>query len=349
MPRRAAVEALFSFRAAISFKTVGARAGDARAFANAIERQVNMSERSKGMALCALAMVTVGSTVVASKVIAGGLPPFTATALRFALALPVFAVLMWLTHAHWPRPDRHDAVLLLCQAAAGSVGYTVLLILGMRWAPAADAGVVTGTLPAMAGLVAVLALRERPGRYLVAGIVLASLGILAITLRAGSAGGEGAGRTPTALLGNLLVLGAVALEALFILLNKRLHAPLPPLLQSTAMVALGLLLSVVPALLERAWLQPVPAAALAGVAYYALVPTVGGFLLWYAGAARLSGAEAALFTALMPVSALVLAAGWLGEAVGAAQIAGAACVLGAVALVSLDGRQREGAARPADV
>ncbi|PLC07009.1 EamA family transporter [Variovorax sp. RO1] len=305
-----------------------------------------MSERSKGMWLCALAMVTVGSTVVASKLIASGLPPFTATALRFGLALPVFAALMWFMRARWPRPDRHDAVLLLCQAAAGSVGYTVLLILGVRWAPAADAGVVTGTLPAMAALVAVLALRERPGRYLIGGIVLASLGVLAITLRPGGEGGE---RTPTALLGNLLVLGAVALESLFILLNKRLRVPLAPLVQSTAMVALGLLLSVVPALLERAWRQPVPAEALAGVAYYALVPTVAGFLLWYAGAARLRGAEAALFTALMPVSALVLAAWWLGEAVGWPQIAGAACVLGAVGLVSLDGRRREGAVKPADV
>lgn len=305
-----------------------------------------MSERGKGMWLCALAMVTVGSTVVASKLIAGGLPPFTATALRFALALPVFVVLMRWMRVRWPRPDRHDAWLLLCQAAAGSVGYTVLLILGLRWAPAADAGVVAGTLPAIAALVAVLALRERPGRYLIGGIVLASLGVLAITLRPG---GEGGARTPAALLGNLLVLGAVAFESLFILLNKRLRVPLPPLAQSSAMTALGLLLSLPPALLERAWLQAVPAEALAGVAYYALVPTVAGFLLWYAGAARLSGAEAALFTALMPVSALALAAWWLGEPVGWPQIAGAACVLGAVALVSLDGRRREGVSGTADV
>ncbi|MGQ3127154.1 DMT family transporter [Variovorax sp.] len=305
-----------------------------------------MSERSKGMWLCALAMVTVGSTVVASKLIASGLPPFTATALRFALALPVFLVLMRWMRVRWPRPDRHDAWLLLCQAAAGSVGYTVLLILGLRWAPAADAGVGAGTLPAIAALVAVLALRERPGRYLLGGIVLASLGVLAITLRPG---GEGGLRTPAALLGNLLVLSAVAFESLFILLNKRLRVPLPPLAQSSAMTALGLLLSLLPALLERAWLQPLPAEALAGVAYYALVPTVAGFLLWYAGAARLSGAEAALFTALMPVSALALAAWWLGEPVGWPQIAGAACVLGAVALVSLDGRHREGAPRTADV
>ena len=302
-----------------------------------------MSERSKGMWLCALAMLTVGSTVVASKLIASGLPPFTATALRFGLALPVFAALMWFMRARWPRPDRHDAVLLLCQAAAGSVGYTVLLILGVRWAPAADAGVVTGTLPAMAALVAVLALRERPGRYLIGGIVLASLGVLAITLRPDDGVGE---RTSTALLGNLLVLGAVALESLFILLNKRLRVPLAPLVQSTAMVALGLLLSVVPALLERAWLQPVPAEALAGVAYYALVPTVLGFVLWFAGASRLTGAEAALFTAILPVSALILAALWLGESISLAQLGGAACVLGAVGFASLDGRHPKGTGTP---
>jgi drug/metabolite transporter (DMT)-like permease len=94
----------------------------------------------------------------------------------------------------------------------------------------------------------------------------------------------------------------------------------------------------VPALFERAWEQPVPTAALAGVAYYALVPTVLGFVLWFAGSARLKGAEAALFTAILPVSALVLAAVWLGESISLAQLGGAACVLGAVGLASLDGR-----------
>ncbi|KQX23108.1 DMT family transporter [Variovorax sp. Root434] len=299
-----------------------------------------MSERLKGMALCALAMVTVGSTVVASKVIAGGLPPFTATALRFAMALPVFLLLLRLTRTPWPRPDRRDLVLLLCQAGLGSVGYTVLLILGVRWAPAASAGVVAGTLPAVAALVAVLALRERPGRYLVGSIVLATAGVLAISWPGeGSAGGS---KSAAAFAGNLLILGAVVCEAMFILLNKRLRVPVRPLALSTLMTAFGLLLSLVPALFERAWEHPLPNDALIGVAYYALVPTVLGFVLWFAGSARLKGAEAALFTALLPVSALILAAFWLGESISLAQIGGAACVLGAVGLASLDSRSGKG-------
>ena len=309
-----------------------------------------MSERIKGMVLCALAMATVGSTVVASKVIAGGLPPFTATALRFAMALPVFLLLLRVTRTPWPRPDRRDLVLLLGQAGLGSVGYTVLLILGVRWAPAASAGVVAGTLPAVAALVAVLALRERPGSYLVGSIVLATAGVLAISWP--GEGSAGDSKSPAAMAGNLLVLGAVVCEAMFILLNKRLRVPVRPLALSTLMTAFGLLLSLVPALFERAWEQPLPNDALIGVAYYALVPTVLGFVLWFAGSARLKGAEAALFTALLPVSALILAALWLGESISPAQIGGAACVLGAVGLASLDGRggkRPESPLRPAEL
>jgi drug/metabolite transporter (DMT)-like permease len=74
------------------------------------------------------------------------------------------------------------------------------------------------------------------------------------------------------------------------------------------------------------------------VGYYALVPTVGGFLLWYAGAARVRGSEAALFTALAPVCAVLLAASVLGESVTLPQAAGMGCVLGGVLIQGLAAR-----------
>lgn len=46
-----------------------------------------MSQRLTGYLCLTLAMMTVGATVTASKVIAGGMAPFTATTLRFAVAL----------------------------------------------------------------------------------------------------------------------------------------------------------------------------------------------------------------------------------------------------------------------
>jgi drug/metabolite transporter (DMT)-like permease len=285
-------------------------------------------------ACLALAMVTVGSTVVASRVIAAGLPPFTATALRFAVALPIFLALLRRRGERLPRPDRHDAVLLALQALAGSVGYAVLLLAGMRLASAADAGVIAGSLPAVAALVAMLVLRERPGRRALAAIALATAGVAAVD--------AGAGTGAHSLAGNALVLAAVACEALFLLLNKRLRRPPAPLAQSTLMCGLGLAFTLLPALREAAWRRPPDAAALLGVLYYAFVPTVGGYLLWYAGAARATAARAALYTGVLPVSAVLLAALVLGEPVGPRQLLGLGCVLAAIALSALGGPRWRG-------
>ena len=119
-------------------------------------------ERLKGQLLCTLAMVLVGTTVPVSKLIGQTLDPFVATALRHAAALPVLLIGLLIQSTPWPRLCRHDQILLALQSAAGSVGYTVLLISGVQLASAADASVVTGTLPAMAALLSFLFLGERP-------------------------------------------------------------------------------------------------------------------------------------------------------------------------------------------
>lgn len=291
----------------------------------------DMSKRFEGYLYLALAMVLVGSTVPASKIIAAGLPPFSATALRFAVVLPLFLVAMRATRTRWPSLALGGWALLFLQAAAGSVGYTTLLISGLRHTSAADAGVIIGTLPVVSALIAIVVLGERPGRAVLGAIALATAGVLAIAFEPGSDGAH-------PWLGNLLVIGAVGCEGLFILLNKRLRSPVPPLALSTLMSAFGLLAALLPALWEAPWQLHASAQithALAAVVYYAIVPTVGGFVLWYAGSARVSGAEASLFTALAPVAAIVFAATWLGESVSTGQAAGIGCVLAAVLSMGL--------------
>ncbi|WP_374568353.1 DMT family transporter [Ideonella sp.] len=288
-------------------------------------------ESVKGQWLCSLAMGLVGSTVVASQLIGQSVEPFLATALRHAAALPVFLLLMHRAGARWPRVGWRDGVLLLLQAAAGSVGYMVLLIEGVRRCGAADAGIVAGTLPAVSALVSVLFLGERPGWRLAVSVVLATGGVMVVAAAPGAADAA----APQRWLGIALVLAAIGCEALFILANKRLANPVPALAMSTLMSAGGLVLSAVPAAL-MIYTSPsvLDARALGVIAYYAWVPTVGGFLLWYAGSARTSGTRASLATAWLPVSALLLSALWLGEPIRLAQWAGLGCVLLAVVLAA---------------
>ena len=133
-------------------------------------------------------------------------------------------------------------------------------------------------------------------------------------------------------IGVVLILAAVVCEALFLILNKKMSRPVPALTLSTLMSLIGLALAIAPAGLELVVHGPrnISPAAIGGPVYYALVPTVLGFQLWYEGASRTSGGEAALLTAVLPVSALALAALVLGKPVAFPQGAGCALVVGAI-------------------
>ncbi|KWA81498.1 hypothetical protein WL30_27030 [Burkholderia ubonensis] len=303
-----------------------------------------MKTRLIGYLYLAAAMTGVGSTVIASRLAAGGLPPFTATALRFLIATPLLFALMRAQRLRWPRLSRRDAGLLVVQAAAGGVGYTVLLICGTRLSSPLDAGVMLGTLPAMSTLIAAVLLRERQMPRDWAAAALATAGVLLVTFTPGHAA-----PSMRALAGDALVLAAVACEAVFILLNRRLAVPLAPLTLSTAMSGLGFALALVPAAFEwhaatAGWTSGA-IAAVVSVVYYALVPTVLGYLCWYAGSARTSGTEAALFTAFAPVSAVLFAVTLFGETLNAARLAGIALVVAGVLVGAMRRRAATSRAR----
>jgi drug/metabolite transporter (DMT)-like permease len=287
-----------------------------------------MSEKPLGYLFLTLAMATVGTGVIASKLISDQIPPFTATALRFALALPVLGILVAARRAGFPPLPLRTWMWLVLQAGAGSAGYTVLLISGLSFLRAADAGVVIGTLPAVTALFAIVVLGEKLRVRTAVAVACATAGVMAVAW-------QGAG--PGSLTGIILILGAVVCESAFILMQKRIGTPLAPLQQATVMTGLGLVLALPFAITEASGLA-LPLPALAAVVWYALVPTVGGFLLWYAGAARVPGTEAAVFTAVAPLTAVVLSVLVLGEHVGAAQGLGLAAVAIAVLILTLPKR-----------
>lgn len=287
-----------------------------------------------GPVLCGAAMATVGTSVLASKLIGLQVEPFAATAMRHALALPVLLLLCVLCRPAWAWPGWRDASILLLQAASGSVGYTVLLIAGTSMASATDAGVVAGTLPAMATLFAILVLGERPGLPALLGIALATAGVLLLSVSDGA--GPGA-PLPRRTLGIALVAAAVACEVIFILGQRRLSTPIEPLAMATLMSAGGLMLSLPAA--GVAWAMGLSRTgldasnlplAMAAIAWYAWVPTVLGFWLWYAGAGRATATQAAVATAWLPLVAVVGAAAVLGETLSSPQVGALALVLAGV-------------------
>lgn len=262
--------------------------------------------------MMAVAMVTVGSTIVASKLMAE-MPVFIAAFVRFVVASPILVGIVWLTGKRLPRLTWREWRTLCAQAGLGSVGYSVLLIVGLSLTQASDASVIAGTLPAVAALLSFVVLRERLSGWTMLAIMLATLGVWVLSQGDPAAVGDGGQRWT----GNALVLSAIACEAVFLLLNKTIRTQIDPLLVAATMSVLSMVFCAVPALFQ--WTQasePVLTVRAVGAAvYYALVPTVLGFYLWYQGASKVSGAEASLFTAVYPIAGLLLSAGVLGEAI----------------------------------
>lgn len=287
------------------------------------------------------AMLIAGSSVVAGKAVAVAFPVFVATGLRFLLASLVLAPLFLVRHRAFPAAGRDDLAIILLQALANVFLLSFFFFHGLRLTSAAASGVITSTTPAMVGLLAFLLLRERPTRNQGAGIALAVLGLLVLN----AAGDPGSAvRGPAPLLGNLLILGAVLGEAAFTVLGKVVVARVPPLAITTLASGFGFLLSL-PAALHQARgfdFSAVAPGAWAAMAYYGLCVTVLASFLWYKGIAAVPAATAAVFTGIMPVSALALSRALLDEPILGSHLAGAACVLAGIWMSAFRGRASGG-------
>jgi len=285
-------------------------------------------------------MAIVGSSVVVGKLVVARVPVFLVGGLRLAFACAVLVPLLLLVERGRPRLGRRDLALLGLQAFTGIFLFTTLLLSGLRLTSAAAAGIVTSTTPAVAGTLAVLLLRERLTRARAGGIALAVVGILAINVSAPAATPPAG---PNAPLGNLLVFGAVVGEALFIICGRVAAARVAPLVAATTISVLGFLMFLPFAAREavRFGLARISAWDWVALAYYGLVVTVLAFVLWARGLAVVPASTAAVFTAVLPLSAVLLSYAILGEAFAWSHVLGAACVIGGIVLLA---REPAGAA-----
>jgi drug/metabolite transporter (DMT)-like permease len=276
-------------------------------------------------------MAIVGSSVVVGKLMVATLPVFLIGGLRFALASLILLPLVLTNERGWPTLSARDAKVLLLQAFTGIFLFNTLLLFGLTLTSAAESGIVTSTTPAVTAVLAVALLREPWTRQRALGIGLAVLGLLAINLAAFTTG-----RGAHPVLGNLLVFGAVVAEGLFIVCSRVLSQRLPPLVVATGISVLGLLMFLPFALydLRRVSLGDLGPGQWLAIAYYGVVVTVLAFLLWARGVARVPASAAAVFTGVLPVSAVTLSYLVLDEPIVASDVLGGVCVLVAIVVVA---------------
>ncbi|WP_028208415.1 DMT family transporter [Paraburkholderia nodosa] len=277
-------------------------------------------------------MLLVGSNVGIGKSIVAFIPVPLFALLRFVIALAVLGPL--LRRSKMQQVKRGEWINLFLQALFGTFGFTLLMLGGVHRTSAVAAGVITSTIPAVVALFSWLFLRERPDARALASIVLAIAGIAVINLaHVGGSGDSGA----SSLIGNLMVLGAVCCESLYVILSRRLTQTLAPLDICAYTHLFGLLLMLpvgLPGALSFDFAS-VPAGIWWLALWYGLSASVFSFCLWMMGIRHVPGSIAGVFTAVLPVAAAVYGIAFLGERPTPAHGIALACVVAGIGLASL--------------
>lgn len=280
-------------------------------------------------------MLLVGSNVGLGKTIVAYLPVELFALLRFVIALAVLWPLLRLSRMR--RVKRGEWLNLFLQALFGTFGFTLLMLGGVHRTSAVAAGVITSTIPAVVALFSWLFLRERPDARAFASIALAIAGIAVINL----AHVDASTANPGSFAGNLMVLGAVCCESLYVILSRRLTQTLAPLEICAYTHLFGFLL-MLPVGLSGAFsfdYASVPAGIWGLVLWYGLSASVFSFVLWMMGIRHVPGSIAGVFTAVLPVAAAVYGMVFLGERPTPAHGVALACVVAGIALASFKSKR----------
>lgn len=296
--------------------------------------------------LClALAFSLAGSSVVAARYVADHLEPYTTTffSLLFAVAAAAIADGRNMVRARTAMDGRRWR-LFFWQALFGIFLFRVFLTHGLNHTSAAEAGIITGSGPAITALLVFFLLREKLHERHVLGIAFTVCGILLLQ-NASPSVTSGDGQN-SHLRGNLLILGAAACESLFSIFSRKAYAAsgdseiqVKPVTHAGLVSGFALLLCLVPMLLEN----PLPALAtlpLCGwlaLLWYGVMVTIIAFVCMFEGARRCDGYTMSAFTGFLPLSALVLSFAILGNSVGTRQWLGCLCVVASILVISKRG------------
>jgi len=283
-------------------------------------------QHSAHLALMVVAVLWAGAFSAIKALLDHGVAAGDIALLRYLVAAPGFALLLWRAGG-LPGLTRRDAVRLATVGLLVVVGYHVSLNVGTRFTTSGTAALVVALAPALTLVLATVLGLERATVRRVAGLSVAFAGVAVVVLL--GAGGELSFATAK---GPLIVLAAPVSFALY---NVLLH----PLLGRYSLLALtaasslagtvGLLPLVRPSTVDA--VGGISAGDAALVLYLGLACTLLGYVAWNIGLRGLGSTSAVTYAYGIPVLAVAFGAVLLAEPVTAWLAVGGALVLAGVA------------------
>jgi drug/metabolite transporter (DMT)-like permease len=273
-----------------------------------------------------------GGQFVAGRTVAPLLPPFTAGALRIALALAILLVLVRVLEDGLPRLDRRSLAAMTALGFTGVFVWNACFFPALERVPAGRGALIMALNPVGTALGMALIFHERLTRVRWLGIALALAGAVVVISR---------GDFPSLFTGalgpgELLLFGTVLAWVCYTFIGRGVLARISPLATTTWAAVFGGTMLAVAALFEQPWaaLAALPVQGWVSIAYIGVFGTVLAFLFFSEGVRRIGPSRTAIFINFVPVFGVTFAALFLGEPVLASMIVGGALVIGGVLLTN---------------
>ncbi len=285
-------------------------------------------------AACGFGSLAIGTTLATRAGVA--LPALMAW--RYALAAPLVVLAAGGPHRLRAAPAR--ALTLFAVGGVGQSAVTWLSLSALEWLTAASVGFLFYTYPAWVALFAAVAGLERLTRTRLWALLLALVGI---TLMVGS---PWSAAMP--LPGIVRALGAAVIYALYIPLLHWMRGPLHASVASAYVIAGAATVFVLVAGTRGTLLAGMTAGMWAIALTLALFSTVVAFVAFLRGLEVLGPVRTAIVSTLEPFWTALLGALLLAQPVGAATMAGGACIIIAIMTLQRSSRPVLPAAPPPD-
>lgn len=282
-----------------------------------------------------------GGSIVGQKLALGAFSAVETSLFRGVGALAILIPLWWWTEGGRTVLTARD-LRLLAGLGLGVLGNHLLTLFGLSYIGASTAGVIIGASPAITALLSSLLVRDVPFKTVAGGCALSFAGVVLVSM-----GGDSSGGSNPWLGGALVLLGLVS-WALYSIGSRQVMERLSPLTVNWTTLLFSLLLQIPLLWIDQKLLVTgvgvVPISGWLALLYLIVFATALGQQAWLYGVQGVGPSRAGVFVNLIPVSALLLSALVLGEAIGAREVAGIVLILAGVWLVGWQSAR----IRPAD-
>lgn len=293
--------------------------------------------------LVVLCTLIWGCNYAVVKIALREIPPFGFNALRLGVASLLYLVVLAFARSGLseggarPAAGRlfgsarnipvRDWLAILGLGATGHFVYQLGFIGGLSLTTVANSSLIIGCSPVVVSALTAAVGQERVSRRYWLGAALSLAGVYLVV-------GAGSGVSSDSLIGDLVTLGAVCCWAVYVVGSRHLMQRYSPLVVTGYTMTAGTIMFLpfgLPSLIGFDWARVSPGAwaALLSSAIFALFVA---YLIWHVSIQRIGNVRTAMYSNLTPVLALLSAVVFLGEHIGAREVAGAVAILGGVAI-----------------